>query len=130
MERGLRPAAVQDAVAAVAGHGGAALLLVDDAEQVDDRGGALAALLARAPPHVHVVAAGRSDVLRTAYEHWTRGLRRSRAGVLLAPNADLDGELLGQVLPRRAPVALGAGRGWLVDGTDLQVVQVALVDDA
>jgi S-DNA-T family DNA segregation ATPase FtsK/SpoIIIE len=121
---------VDEAIAAVAGHDGPALLLVDDAEQVEDRTGALAALVARAPEHVHVVAAGRSEVLRTAYQHWTRGLRRSRSGLLLAPNPDLDGELLGQVLPRRAPVTLGPGRGWLVDGSDLEVVQVATLDDA
>jgi S-DNA-T family DNA segregation ATPase FtsK/SpoIIIE len=131
IDRAVAPEQLEEAVAAVLAHRGPALLVVDDAEQVDDRGGALTALVGRAPAHVHVVAAGRSEVLRTAYQHWTRGIRRSRAGLLLAPNADLDGELLGQVLPRRAPVALGPGRGWLVDGSDLAIVQVAdpAVDD-
>jgi S-DNA-T family DNA segregation ATPase FtsK/SpoIIIE len=128
IERVVAPEALEDAVSAVVAHTGPALLLVDDAEQVDDRAGALASLIAHPPAHAHVVAAGRSEVLRTAYQHWTRAIRRSRAGLLLAPNADLDGELLGQVLPRRAPVALGPGRGWLVDGSDLVVVQVANAD--
>jgi S-DNA-T family DNA segregation ATPase FtsK/SpoIIIE len=123
--RAVRPDELVEAIAAVVAHDGPALLLVDDAEQLDDRDGALAALVTGAPPHVHVVAAGRSEVLRTAFQHWTRPIRRSRAGLLLAPNPDLDGELLGHVLPRRAPVPLGPGRGWLVDGADLVVIQVA-----
>jgi S-DNA-T family DNA segregation ATPase FtsK/SpoIIIE len=125
IHRVFAPDAVEPAVEATLAHQGPTLLLVDDAEQVDDRAGVLAALVANAPANVRIVAAGRSEVLRTAYQHWTRGIRRARAGVLLAPNVDLDGELLGQVLPRRAPVALGPGRGWLVDGADLEVVQIA-----
>ena len=101
------------------------MLLVDDAEAVDDPSGALAALVQTPSPQLAVVAAGRSDGLRTAYGHWTRQLRRSQVGLLLAPNTDLDGELVGVVLPRRAPVTLGPGRGWLVVGGDVQVVQVA-----
>jgi S-DNA-T family DNA segregation ATPase FtsK/SpoIIIE len=102
-----------------------AILLVDDAELVDDPSGALAGLVEGHDPRVAVIAAGRADVLRSAYTHWTRAIRRSKAGLLLQPNVDLDGELVGVTLPRRAPVALGAGRGWLVSGADLDVVQVA-----
>jgi S-DNA-T family DNA segregation ATPase FtsK/SpoIIIE len=101
------------------------LVLVDDAEAVDDTSGTIAALLAAGRPDVHVVVAGRPDGLRTLFGHWTQQVRRSKLGVLLRPNPDLDGDVLGATLPRRAPVAMVAGRGWLVDSGDLEVVQVA-----
>jgi S-DNA-T family DNA segregation ATPase FtsK/SpoIIIE len=103
-------------------------LLVDDADTVDDVGGALEALLAIGG--VHVVAAARAEVARGLYQHWLRPVRRSRLGVLLRPNADLDGELLGAVLPRRSAAPWVDGRGYLVvDGTPT-LVQLARCKDA
>ncbi|MGQ0616286.1 MAG: FtsK/SpoIIIE domain-containing protein [Acidimicrobiia bacterium] len=119
------PAGAAAAVEAVRSHPGPALLVVDDAETVDDPGGALAGLVATLPATVALVVAGRSEVLRTAYQHWCRGLRRHRLGMLLQPDADFDGELVGHALPRRAPVPLTPGRGWLVVDGDAEVVQVA-----
>ena len=113
------------AVASLERAGGPALLLVDDAETVDDATGALAALVASASGSVAVIAAGRADALRAAYGHWTREVRRSRVGLLLQPDVDLDGELVGASLPRRAPVALTPGRGWLCRPGAVEVVQVA-----
>jgi S-DNA-T family DNA segregation ATPase FtsK/SpoIIIE len=108
-----------------------ALLLVDDAERFADPHGALAELLASQHPHVHLVAAGRADALRSLYQHWTRSVRLSRTGLLLDANVDLDGDLLGVTLPRRSLVARAPGRGWLVDGGGgLQVIQVACDQDA
>ena len=101
------------------------MLLVDDADLLDDADGALAALLARPMPGLHVVAAGRPDALRTLYGHWTATVRRSRTGLLLRPDVDLDGDLLGVVLPRRSPVAPGPGRGHLCLDGEAQLVQVA-----
>ncbi|MBI2708946.1 MAG: FHA domain-containing protein [Actinobacteria bacterium] len=106
------------------------VVLVDDAEQIDDADGALDALLARRRADVHVVAAARNDVLRTLYTHWTRAVRQSRAGILLRPDVDLDGDLLGTHLPRRTTVPLTAGRGYLVVGGEVDLVQVARVDVA
>jgi S-DNA-T family DNA segregation ATPase FtsK/SpoIIIE len=101
-----------------------AVLLVDDAERVDDDG-TLAALVAAAGPRVHVVAAGRPDVVRSLYGHWTAAVRRSRLGLLLQPDIDVDGDLLGTVLPRRQPVAPTPGRGYLVIEGRPEMVQVA-----
>ena len=53
-------------------------------------------------------------------------MRASRTGLLLQPDLDLDGDLLGCHLPRRAPVPIGRGRGWLVNDGDARLVQVAL----
>lgn len=94
-------------------HAGPLVLLVDDAEAFDDADDAFAGLLSGRQADLHVVAAGRSDELRGLCSHWTRTVRKSRCGVLLQPNVDLDGELLGVTLPRRAPVALTPGRGYL-----------------
>jgi S-DNA-T family DNA segregation ATPase FtsK/SpoIIIE len=101
------------------------VLLIDDAEGFDDADGAIAGLLSAGRPDLHVVAAGRSDSLRTLYGHWTRVVRRSKTGVLLRPNIDLDGDLLGVMLPRRSPVRLGAGRGYLVHNGEWDIVQMA-----
>ena len=79
------------------------VLLVDDADLLDDPSGVLATLLAAPRPDLLVVAAGRNDGLRGQYGTWLRRVRMSRAGLLLQPDADLDGDLLG--VPAAAPAA-------------------------
>ncbi len=101
------------------------VLLLDDAEGFDDDDSALAALVTAPGPALHVVAAGRSDTLRTLYAHWTTKVRRSKTGLLLRPSVDLDGDLLGATLPRRAPVALTTARGYLVADGGVALVQAA-----
>jgi S-DNA-T family DNA segregation ATPase FtsK/SpoIIIE len=96
------------------------VVLVDDAEAVEELDG----LLKR--PGVHVVAAARADALRSLYGHWTQDVRRSKVGVLLRPDIDLDGDLVGVTLPRRAPVQMVTGRGYLAHNGELEIVQVAL----
>ena len=109
-----------------AGAGGLALVLVDDAESVDDAGGVLERLSTSDLPGLLFVAAGRNDGIRTGYSHWTRPLRRSKLGVLLRPDVDLDGDILGASLPRRAPVAMVPGRGYVVNSGEAELIQVAL----
>jgi S-DNA-T family DNA segregation ATPase FtsK/SpoIIIE len=103
-----------------------ALVLVDDAESVDDSGGVLERLSTSDLPGLLFVAAGRNDGIRTGYSHWTRPLRRSKLGVLLRPDVDLDGDILGASLPRRAPVAMVPGRGYVVNSGEAELIQVAL----
>nr|WP_076389446.1 FtsK/SpoIIIE domain-containing protein [Vaginimicrobium propionicum] len=88
------------------------LVLVDDAHLFADETGQLAALLSSSKPNLLVIAAGRSDDLRTQYGKWTNDLRKSRIGILLQPDKDRDGELMSLTLPRRAPVELSPGRGY------------------
>ena len=101
------------------------LLVIDDAEAVDDPGGQLAALAASGRSGLWIMAAGRPDALRQMYGHWTTVLRRSRTGLVLTGGSDLDGDLLGVVLPRRSPVPARPGLGWLVAGGPAHLVQVA-----
>jgi S-DNA-T family DNA segregation ATPase FtsK/SpoIIIE len=110
---------------AVADLHGRVLVLVDDADLMADHHEAMRALVERRRADLHIVAAGRAEALRSLYTHWTRAVRASRVGLLLQPDPDLDGDLLATRLPRRAPVALTSGRGYLVAGSELEVVQVA-----
>jgi S-DNA-T family DNA segregation ATPase FtsK/SpoIIIE len=52
-------------------------------------------------------------------------VRQSRAGLLLQPDVDLDGDLLSVRLPRRTTTPIGPGRGYLCIGGDIELVQVA-----
>ena len=107
---------------------GPTLLLVDDAELVDDPDGRLAALVASPPPQLHMAAAANADALRGLFGHWTGGLRRHRAGLLLQPSLERDGDLLGATLPFRVHVEMPPGRGFLVCGGSAELTQVASVD--
>ncbi len=99
------------------------VVLVDDAELVDDPDGALASLLTG---EANVVAAGRVDALRSAYGHWTQELRRRRRGLLLQPASDLDGDLFGLSLPRWPLAPSASGRGYLVADGSSTLLQMAL----
>jgi S-DNA-T family DNA segregation ATPase FtsK/SpoIIIE len=102
------------------------LVVVDDAELVDDPSGVLAAAAAGGRPGRTVVAAGRPDALRQSYGHWTTVLRRSRTGLVASGGSDSDGDLLSATVPRRTPVPARPGLAWLsVQGT-VTLVQVAV----
>jgi S-DNA-T family DNA segregation ATPase FtsK/SpoIIIE len=104
---------------------GPVVLFVDDAEGFEDVDEAIQGLLSVGRPDLHVIAAGRSDALRSLYRHWTQTVRRSKNGLLLRPNIDMDGELAGVTLPRRSPVPFVVGRGYLAQNGELEIVQVA-----
>jgi S-DNA-T family DNA segregation ATPase FtsK/SpoIIIE len=127
----LRPSPVRDVADVVATDvteldrvAGASVVLVDDAELVADDG-TLAAFLARGDGHV--VAAVHPDALRSSYGHWAHHVRRSRLGVVLQPDVDVDGDLLGTVLPRRQVVPARPGCGYLVVHGRAELVQLAHV---
>ncbi len=98
------------------------LVVVDDAEHVDDP--ALAGLVAARRPGLVVLAAGRPVTLRAMYGHWTSVVRRSRLGLLMAACSDTDGDLLGELLPRHRPLPARPGLAWVVDGGHRRLVQV------
>ncbi|MGH3935484.1 MAG: FtsK/SpoIIIE domain-containing protein [Pseudonocardiaceae bacterium] len=116
-----------DALAAVVESGGQQVILIDDADALDDPTSAIEGLVKRRLPDVHLIAAGRADTLRSAYGHWTQQVRRSRSGVLLRPDIDLDGDLLGVRLPRRAPVPVTVARGWLINDGGADLIQAATI---
>jgi len=102
---------------------GPVFLLVDDAEQFEDSDRMLEQLITSGRPGLCIIAAGRSADLRSLYSHWTKTLRKSRLGVVLQPDIDYDGDLLGLTLPRQAPVDLTPGRGYMGVGGRQALVQ-------
>ncbi len=105
---------------------GPVLIAVDDAELVDDPGGVLAALAASRRHGLLIVATGKPDALRHSYGHWTGVVRRSRLGIVTTAAGDLDGDLLGTMLPRRMPIAARPGLVWIVSDGNCVLAQVAV----
>jgi S-DNA-T family DNA segregation ATPase FtsK/SpoIIIE len=101
------------------------LVVVDDAEKIDDPTGRIAALCASRRPGLLVAVSLRPDAARAAYGHWTSVVRRSRLGVMLSGCDEHDGDLLGVALPRRSTIAPRPGLGWLVGGQP-GLVQIAV----
>lgn len=106
------------------------LLVIDDADLVADAGGALAAAVSGHRPLLTMAVACRPDSVRSTYGHWAASLRRHRRGVLMAACDELDGDLLGAVLPRHLPVAARPGLCWLVGDGTARLVQAARRGDA
>ncbi len=95
----------------------ATLLVVDDVDSMADTEAdrLLAAILrGSADPSPMVVASAGADAARRAYDGAVRHVRGFKSGVLLQPDHDADGELLGVRLPRVANVDWPPGRGYLV----------------
>ncbi|HYN32095.1 MAG TPA: FtsK/SpoIIIE domain-containing protein, partial [Ilumatobacteraceae bacterium] len=101
------------------------LVVVDDADRVDDTDGHFAAIVAGHRPGVTVLAAARLEAVRAAYGHWVREIARSRCGMIMTSVGEVDGELLGATLPRRSVIAPRPGLGWLIDAQGHRLVQVA-----
>jgi S-DNA-T family DNA segregation ATPase FtsK/SpoIIIE len=105
------------------GEGTQLLIVVDDAERVDDADGTMARLMTQ--PGVTFAVAARLEAVRVAYGHWTREVARSRCGLIMTAMGDLDGDLLGVTLPRRPPIPARPGLAWIVDQAGHRLVQVA-----
>lgn len=101
------------------------LLLVDDAETIDDK--RMSKIGASQRENLLVVAAARTDGVKGNYNHWTRTLRRSKLGVILKPDPNAhDGELFGCRLPRYLPVDLTDGRGFVVNSGEPALAQLLM----
>jgi S-DNA-T family DNA segregation ATPase FtsK/SpoIIIE len=118
-------AALVAAIDHARGAGGRVLVALDDAERIDDAPGALLALIGEGSFDVTIVAAARPEPLRTMYGHWTAAVRRSRTGLVMTAGNETDGELLGEVLPRRLPIGSRPGLAWMFDAGGRRLVQVA-----
>ena len=86
------------------------VLLVDDADVVDDPTRGLSDLFGAPRANLHAIVAGRTDALKTL-GHWSVGVRRARTGLLLQPDVQVDGPLLGVTLPRARRRRSGPGAG-------------------
>lgn len=79
---------------------------------------------------MRVVLAGEIDALNRCYSQPFNEVRAGRTGLLLRPDTDIHGSLLGCELGRREELVPRPGQGWLVTVGDATPVQVALTDDA
>lgn len=104
------------------------LIVVDDFEVLGGDspvgqllGETLAAM--RDTPNAMIVAGG-TDEIGGMYRGLTADLKRGRTGLVLAPRASNDGDVLNARLPRSVGAAVPPGRGLLITPTGFQWVQV------
>ena len=120
--------AAADVAVRVAARGDRRLVvLVDDADRLPDDGHGLRDLVTAGTAGVHLVLATTGEQARRGFAHVNREVRSRGLGLLLVPDHDLDGELFGLRLPRRAPLGMRPGRGYLVAGGRSRLVQAASV---
>ncbi len=102
-------------------------VVVDDAHELSESVAASSLEdLARRGRDVNVrIVAACENASARGYNPWIGELRKDGNGLLLCPNIDLDGDLLGVRLPRRSPRTPVPGRGYLVRSGQAALVQVA-----
>jgi S-DNA-T family DNA segregation ATPase FtsK/SpoIIIE len=104
------------------------LVVIDDGDELAESLGAgpLETVVRRGRDlPIRVVAAAERQAAQRAFGGWLRELRKEEHGLLLAPDPDVDGDLLGTRLPRRSNPVFPAGRGYLVERGAIELVQVA-----
>ncbi len=112
------------------GAGQLHLILIDDAEFIDDEGSQLLALIHERREGLWICASARPDALRSSYGTFTAALRKSRQGFILRPQREVDGELWMTTLPRKNTDPLfPAGRGFLIRDGFAELAQVMVTLD-
>jgi DNA segregation ATPase FtsK/SpoIIIE, S-DNA-T family len=104
------------------------VLVVDDGgELTEGKAGAALERIGRRGRDVGVwiVAAAEAHAAHRTFGGWLRELRNEEHGLLLVPQVDVDGDLLGVRLPRRGGAIFPPGRGYLVRRGRVDLVQVA-----
>jgi S-DNA-T family DNA segregation ATPase FtsK/SpoIIIE len=104
------------------------VLVVDDGDELTEgrAAGALEKIGRRGRDvGVWIVAAAEAHAAHRTFGGWLRELRNEEHGLLLVPQVDVDGDLLGVRLPRRSSAIFPPGRGYLVRRGRVELVQVA-----
>ena len=102
-----------------------ALVVLDDGTELAEAMGLEALVRRGRDTGVRVLAAFETHAAQRAFGGWLREIRNGRRGLLLAPDPEVDGDLLGARLPRREPVPPAPGRGYLAAAGVVELVQVA-----
>ena len=108
------------------------LIVVDDLHDLADSdvGFALADILRMVRSHGWmVVASAGAEPARRAYDGALREIRGSKAGLLLQPDSEVDGDVVGVRLPRAVNAVWPPGRGYLVTGGAFDLCHVGVADD-
>lgn len=127
------PDAIRGAVAEIRGllsEGLSVVCFVDDADGLPDGAGvALEELSRHSRDHpLRFVAAVDNRWALRAYGGLVPELRKSKQGVLLTPDIELDGDLVGTRLRPPFESLIGVGRGFLVHRGISELIQVAQPD--
>jgi len=127
--------ACEDAVSALAaqidqrpGSATPVLVVIDDGDELAESlaAPALETIVRRGrDAAVRVVCACERQAAQRAFGGWLRELRKEEHGLLLAPDPDVDGDLLAVRLPRRTNPVFPPGRGYVVRRGTIELVQVA-----
>lgn len=102
------------------------LIFIDDAESLDDTGSNLSSLISHSEENVRVFVAVRNDEGRKP-SAWYAPIRKKRCGILLMPtNPATDEDILFVSLPKRLPVALIPGRGFICGSGQATLAHIAM----
>jgi S-DNA-T family DNA segregation ATPase FtsK/SpoIIIE len=117
-----------DAASRLASLPGPAVVVIDDGEELAESLGApaLEQLVRRGRDvPLRVIAAAERQAAQRAFSGWLRELRKEEHAILLDPDPDVDGDIVGTRLPRRSRPVFPPGRGYLVERGSVELVQVA-----
>lgn len=104
------------------------IVVVDDAEELVRGGTAteLDVVVRRGrDAQVWLLLAAERHAAQTTFGGWLREIRNDEHGLLLDPQVEVDGDLLGVRLPRHGTTIFPPGRGYLVRRGAVELVQVA-----
>jgi DNA segregation ATPase FtsK/SpoIIIE, S-DNA-T family len=102
------------------------LVVVDDANEIGELLPLEMLLRRGGDAGVRILAAAETHAAHRAFGGWLRDLRNARRGVLLMPDPETDGELLGVRLPRTSLSPRAVGRGYAVADGVAEQVQIAI----
>ena len=110
-------------------EGPAVVIVVDDLDELFDASAAQGLeRIARAGRDgaVRILAAVENHALHRAFGGVASELKKDKNGLLLDPDVDVDGDLLGVRLPRRKTQPFPPGRGYLVQRGAYRLIQIAV----
>lgn len=106
------------------------LVLIDDADGLTEGlvASPLESLVGGArDAGVVVVAAMTTFKAARAFAPWVQAMRHERAGLVLQPDVETDGDVFYSRLPRRSGLETPPGRGFLIEPRGTRLIQVAVV---
>lgn len=126
---------IYDEVRTQLGNGSTVLLCVDNLPDLlaSDQAGPVEDLLGRLlilskTSELRIILCGEIDAMTRCYSDVVTRVRSSRTGVLLQPDIDSHGLLLGCDLLRRDELPSRAGLGWVINSGTPESAQIAVAD--
>lgn len=104
------------------------LVVIDDGDELTEGKVALSleTLVRRGrDARVLILVAAQTHVVHRTFGGWITDVRKANHGLVLAPDAEVDGEIFGVRLPRKTVRSFPPGRGYLVRRGLVHLVQVA-----